>query len=260
MLKPLVSIITPMFNSEAFISETINSVLKQTYKNWELLLIDDNSQDKTLSIVQEYIKNYPQIKLLKNDTNQGAAISRNKGIDFAKGDYIAFLDADDLWKPEKLESQIKFMQTENCDVCYSSYELIKENGEFLNKKVKALPHLSYNKLLKSNYIGNLTGIYNAKVLGKIKTPDLRKRQDWLLWLAAIKKSGKKALSIQESLAYYRVRENSMSSNKLNLVKYNYWVYKKGLGFSTLKSVYCMFVFLIEHFFVKSKQTISINKI
>ena len=259
-MQPLVSIITPMFNSEAFISETIDSVINQTYKNWELILIDDDSTDKTLEIVQEFIKIYPNIKLLRNETNQGAAISRNKGIDFSKGDYIAFLDADDLWKPEKLEIQIAFMQTKNCDVCYSSYELINEKGGILNKKVKALPQLSYNKLLKSNYIGNLTGVYNAKALGKIKTSDLRKRQDWLLWLAAIKKSGKNALSIQESLSYYRVRDNSMSSNKLNLIKYNYLVYKKGLGFSTIKSMYCMLVFLKEHFFVKSKQTVSINKI
>ncbi|WNH13965.1 glycosyltransferase family 2 protein [Thalassobellus suaedae] len=259
-MQSLVSIITPMFNSEAFISETISSVLNQSYKNWELILIDDNSKDATLSIVQEFIKIHPNIKLLKNESNLGAAISRNKGIDSAKGDYIAFLDADDLWKPEKLEIQIACMQTENCDVCFSSYQLINEKGEALNKKVKAIPQLAYSKLLKSNYIGNLTGIYNAKVLGKIKTPDLRKRQDWLLWLSAIKKSGKRAQGMKESLAYYRVRDNSMSSNKLNLIKYNYWVYKKGLGFSTLKSVYCMLVFLKEHFFVKSKQTISINKI
>ncbi len=259
-MPSLVSIITPMFNSEAFISETINSVINQTYIDWELILIDDNSTDKTLSIVQEFINKHSNIKLLKNEINYGAAISRNKGIDFAKGNFIAFLDADDLWKPEKLEIQIACMQAKNCDVCFSSYELIDEKGEVLNKKVKALPQLSYNKLLKSNYIGNLTGMYNAKVLGKIKTPNLRKRQDWLLWLEAIKKSGKNAQSIQESLAYYRVRENSMSSNKLNLIKYNYWVYRKGLGFSTLKSAYYMLVFLKEHFFIKKKQTVFINKI
>ncbi|HEX9601987.1 MAG TPA: glycosyltransferase family 2 protein, partial [Mariniflexile sp.] len=104
-----------------------------------------------------------------------------------------------------------------------------------------------------------TGVYNAKVLGKIKAPNLRKRQDWLLWLAAIKTSGKPAKGIQESLAYYRVRKDAMSSNKINLLKYNYWVYRKGLGFSTLKSVYYMLIFLNEHFLVKSKQVVSINK-
>ncbi|MFH6767372.1 glycosyltransferase family 2 protein [Gaetbulibacter aquiaggeris] len=259
-MKPLVSIITPMFNSEVFISETINSVLNQTFLNWELLLIDDYSSDKTIAIVNEFITQTPNIKLLKNEANLGAAISRNKGIMEAQGDYIAFLDADDLWKPEKLQIQIEFMQTEDCDVCFSCYEQINETGKPLNKLIKALPELTYKKFLKSNYIGNLTGMYNANVLGKITTPDLRKRQDWAMWLDAIKKSGKPARSIQESLAYYRVRKDSMSSNKLNLIKYNYLVYKKGLGFSTLKSIYYMLIFLREHFFIKSKQIVSTNKI
>ena len=248
-----------MFNSEAFISETINSVVNQTYQNWELLLIDDGSKDKTLELVNKCIAVNNKIKLFKNALNQGAALSRNRGIESAQGDYIAFLDADDLWKPNKLETQLAFMQTNNCDVCFSSYEHIDETGKPLNKLIKALPVLTYQKYLRSNYIGNLTGIYNAKNLGKITAPNLRKRQDWLLWLAAIKKSGKPAKGIQESLAYYRVRKDSMSSNKINLLKHNYWVYKKGLGFSTLKSIGYMLIFLNEHFFVKSKQTVSINR-
>jgi len=249
-----------MFNSEAFISDTINSVLNQTYLNWELLLIDDDSNDKTISIVNEFTAINPNIKLLKNEINLGAAISRNKGIMEATGDYIAFLDADDLWKPDKLEKQLAFMKAQKCDVCFSSYELINEKGELLNKKVKALNMLSYNKLLKSNYVGNLTGLYNVQALGKITSPNLRKRQDWVLWLETIKKSGKPAKGMQESLACYRVRDKSMSSNKFNLLKHNYLVYRKGLGFSTLKSGYYMLIFLREHFFVKSKQIISINKI
>lgn len=252
----MVSIITPMFNSEAFISDTIDSVLQQTYTNWELILIDDNSTDKTKEIAQLYIKKYANISLINNNKNYGAAISRNKGIEAAKGDFIAFLDADDLWKPEKLEKQITFIKANGCDVCFSSYSLINEAGEYLNKQVKALPVLTYKKLLKSNYIGNLTGVYSVKALGKIKSPNLRKRQDWLLWLTALKKSGKPAQGINESLAFYRVREHAMSSNKLGLLKYNYWVYKKGLEFSTIKSGYFIIRFLLEHFLVKSKQTIN----
>ena len=258
-MKPLTSIITPLYNSEVFIAETINSVIGQTYNNWELLLIDDGSKDKTIKIVESYIKQYPNISLIKNKTNLGAAISRNKGIEAAKGEYIAFLDADDLWKPTKLEKQISFMIDENCDVCFSSYEQINEAGEPLNKLVKALPVLNYKTLLKTNYIGNLTGIYSAKKLGKITSPNLRKRQDWLLWLSAIKTSGKPAKSIQESLAYYRVRDNSMSSDKFELLKHNYNVYRKGLGFSVLKSMYRMVLFLYEQFFVKSKLIVSIDK-
>lgn len=248
-----------MFNSEAFIAETIESIIEQSYTNWELLLIDDKSTDKTVELVKTFMTKCPNIKLLVNETNSGAAISRNKGIMEAKGEYLAFLDADDLWKPNKLEKQLAFMQAENCEVCYASYEQMDEEGKPLNKLIKALPVLSYDKYLKSNYIGNLTGMYNAMVLGKITSPNLRKRQDWLLWLAAIEKSGKPAKGIEESLAYYRVRKNSMSANKFNLLKYNYAVYRKGLGFSTLKSLHCMLVFLKEHFFVKSKQTIILNR-
>lgn len=259
-MKPLVSIITPMFNSETFISETLNSVINQTYQNWELLLIDDGSTDTTIEIVNQFLSKFHNIKLLQNKANLGAAISRNKGIEASLGNYIAFLDADDLWKPEKLEIQIEFMQTENSYVCFSSYEQIDEAGKPLNNSIKALPELTYQKLLKSNYIGNLTGMYNVEVLGKIKAPNLRKRQDWLLWLAAIKKSGKPAKSIPQSLAYYRVRKDSISSNKINLLKYNYLVYRKGLGFSMLKSGYYMLIFLYEHFFVKSKQVVATNTI
>ncbi len=249
-----------MYNSEAFISETISSVINQTYSFWELILIDDFSEDNTLSIIEPFLDQHPNINLIRNSKNEGAAITRNKGIEAAKGHYIAFLDGDDLWKPNKLETQIAFMEANNCDVSFSSYEQIDEQGKPFNKLVKALPKLTYKKYLKSNYIGNLTGVYSAKALGKITAPNLRKRQDWLLWLAAIKKSGKPALGIQESLAYYRVRDNSISSNKLELIKHNFWVYKKGLGFSTIKSICYMLVFLKEHFFVKSKRIKVISKI
>ena len=255
---PLVSVITASYNSELYIEEAINSVINQTFTNWELIIIDDASTDATIEIINHFTQQNSNIKLIKNAINQGAAVSRNKGIEQAKGDYIAFLDADDLWKSQKLEKQLAFMQAENCDVCFSSYDLINETGNKLFKQVKALETLSYNKLLKSNYVGNLTGIYNAKSIGKIKTPNLRKRQDWLLWLVAIKKSGKPAKGMLESLAYYRVREDSISSNKFNLLKYNYWVYRKGLGLSTLESIYRLFIFLYEQFFVKSKQLIKIQ--
>ena len=138
-MQPLVSIITPMYNSEKFILKTIKSVINQTYSNWELLLIDDRSTDNSIKILEDFKSKYANIKLLQNDTNLGAAKSRNKGILEAKGDYIAFLDADDLWKPNKLDLQIQFMQTHNCDVSFSSYEQIDENGKPLYKLVQALP-------------------------------------------------------------------------------------------------------------------------
>ncbi|NNL16541.1 MAG: glycosyltransferase family 2 protein [Flavobacteriaceae bacterium] len=259
MLKSLVSIITPTFNSEEFISQTIDSIVDQSYKTWELIVVDDCSVDNTIQLIKTYQKKHANISLIQNPVNQGAGISRNKGINAAKGDFIAFLDADDLWKPNKLEVQIEFMKNNNIDVCFSRYDLIDEQGFYLNKRIKALSELTYNKLLKSNYIGNLTGVYNCKTLGKIPSTKLRKRQDWILWLEAIKKSNKPAVGIQEPLAYYRVRKNSMSSNKFNLIWYNFQVYRKGLGFSMVKSIIYFIIFLFEHIFVKSKQVVNLPK-
>jgi glycosyltransferase involved in cell wall biosynthesis len=258
-LKALVSIITPTYNSEKFIEQTISSIINQSFKDWELIVIDDASSDGTINIVNDFIKKYHNIKLLQHKKNEGAAIARNNGVEVATGDFIAFLDTDDIWKPDKLERQIAFMLEHTIDVCFCSYDLISENGTHLNKTVLALPELSYKKFLKCNYIGNLTGIYNAKNLGKVYAPNLRKRQDWLVWLEAVKRSEKPAFGIKESLAIYRVREHSISSNKLNLVKYNYLVYRKGLGFSIIKSIFSMMTFFIEYFLVKPKQIIDSQK-
>ncbi|TBN00175.1 glycosyltransferase family 2 protein [Hyunsoonleella flava] len=251
-----VSIITPTYNSERFIKATIQSVLSQTYTNWELLIIDDASTDGTLEIINGFISKQKNINVLQNQVNQGAAVSRNLGIKKASGDFIAFLDSDDLWKPSKLEKQVEFMIKHNIDVCFSSYDLMDENGKLLYKTVKALPKLTYKKFLKCNYIGNLTGMYNAGTLGKVYSPNLLKRQDWLIWLKAVEKSKKPTMGIEEPLAIYRVRKKSISSNKINMLKYNYLVYRKGLGFSVPKSISSLMVFLYEYFFVKSKQTVT----
>lgn len=248
----MVSVVMPAYNSEEFITAAIQSVKEQTYSNWELLVIDDASEDKTSAIVKELTREDHRIKLLRNEENQGAGISRNKGISQAKGAYIAFLDADDLWKPHKLQTQLEFMQKNEVSVCFSSYELISENGGKRSEIVQALPYVTYQKLLKSNYIGNLTGIYNASEIGKIYGPELRKRQDWGLWLTAVKIADP-AKSIKEPLAVYRLRRNSVSGNKFEMLRYNFNIYNKVLGFGFFKSLRCMLMFLKEHFFVKRKQ-------
>ncbi|QHI37443.1 Putative teichuronic acid biosynthesis glycosyltransferase TuaG [Kordia antarctica] len=253
MQQPLVSVITPTYNSEVFISETIDSIRAQTYTNWELILVDDASSDTTVEILQHYSTLDKRITFYVLDTNSGAAIARNTAIEKASGSFIAFLDADDLWKPEKLSKQISFMQTKDIAVSFSSYELMNEKGTSLGKMIKALPTVNYAKMLKSNYVGNLTGMYNAEKLGKVYMPNIRKRQDWALWLKLIKKVGK-AHSLEEPLAKYRVRDNSISSNKINLLKYNYAIYRKALKFGAFKSSLYLVRFLIEHFFIKPQQT------
>lgn len=250
--QPLVSIITPLYNAAPFISKTIQSVLDQTYQNWELLIVDDASTDNGPAIVLDFVENEPRITYYPNSKNNGAAHCRNQATREATGDYIAFLDADDQWHSKKLEKQLNFMLEKDCDVSFTSYLHIDEKGNALNSRVEALPKLSYKKQHKNNYIGNLTGIYNAKNLGKIIAPNIRKRQDWAVWLEAIKKSGKPALGLQENLAFYRVRLDSISANKWKLIKYNFAFYKTYLGYSWLKSVLCLFQFFWEYFIVRPK--------
>lgn len=250
--SPLVSVVTPVYNSALFLEKTILSVINQTYPHWELILVDDCSTDASFEIAKAYSEKDSRIKPFQLKQNQGAGVSRNFGIKEALGSYIAFLDADDLWTPEKLQKQLDFMTKNNCTICYSSYQLMNEDGSLQPKIIEALPKLTFKKLLKSNYIGNLTGIYNAAALGKIYAPVIRKRQDWALWLSALKLENK-AMGIQEPLAFYRVRKNSISKNKTSLLKYNFAVYNKVLGYNTLKSIFMMSAFLWEHFFVKSNQ-------
>ena len=252
----MVSIITPSYNSEQFIATTITSVINQTYKDWELIIVDDASVDNTCNIVLDFCQKDKRIKFIKQSKNLGTGVSRNTAIKAAQGNYIAFLDSDDIWKPNKLEKQLAVMKSKKAAICFSSYELINEQGESLNKLIEALPKLSFQKQLKCNYIGNLTGIYDVNAMGKIFMPEIKKRQDWVMWLYLLKKEGP-AIGIKESLAYYRVREGSISSNKFNLIAYNFNVFRKALGFGFFKSTRYLTIFLYEYFFVKSKQTKSL---
>lgn len=253
----MVSVIMPAYNSASFISESIESVQQQTYTNWELLVIDDASLDRTSEIVEEFRASDERIKLHVLPTNQGAGFARNIGIKAATGDFISFLDADDLWKPQKLEKQLKIMQEEDMQVCFSSYELMEEDGQSMRKQVKALEFLSFDKLKKANYIGNLTGIYNSAKLGKVYCPLIRKRQDWGLWLLAVQQAGG-ARGIKEPLAIYRERKGSISRNKMEMLQYNYRVYRKVLKYSAPKSLFWMVLFLWEQLFVKQKQKVPLQ--
>lgn len=249
---PLVSIITPLFNAEKYIAQTLQSVQQQSYINWEHIIVNDASQDTSEEIVKKAAEKDARIQLVSLTENKGAAYCRNHATRLAQGAYIAFLDSDDLWHPEKLSKQIDFMLSQDCEVSYTSYLHINEAGESLHKRIKALNQLPYKKQLRNNYIGNLTGIYRTSTLGKIIAPPIRKRQDWAVWLTAIKKSGKPALGLVDDLAYYRVREGSISSNKLALIPYNFKFYRSHLGYSWLASVYRLFRFFWEYFFVRPK--------
>jgi teichuronic acid biosynthesis glycosyltransferase TuaG len=250
----LVSIITPTYNNITTVKESLDSIIAQTHRPLEIITIDDCSADDSYAFAKAYALKNASTEItfinLKNNFNSGAGITRNKGIEAATGTYIAFLDADDLWKPHKLEMQINAMKKHPANLCYGAYEIFTNASNQPELTHHVSKKLTFEKLLKANYLGHLTGIYNAKVLGKFYMPALRKRQDWAMWLDVIQKA-EFAIGIQEPIASYRLSKG-LSSNKLGLIKYNYAIYKTHLKYSTLKSNWMLLRFFYEQFFVKNQ--------
>jgi glycosyltransferase involved in cell wall biosynthesis len=251
METSLVSIITPSFNSEKFIAKTIESVQNQTHQNWEMIIVDDCSTDNTACIIEQFLANDNRIRFFQLEKNSGAGIARETAISKAKGDYIAFLDADDLWKPLKLEKQLQFLKDNKTPFTFSFYDCIDEEGNALNKRVEAPKNLSYRQLFFCNYVGNLTGIYEVNYFGKIAISATRKRQDWMVWLTILKKI-KRAKPVPESLAYYRLRDNSLSASKVDLLKHNFAIYRSFHGFSYVASLFIMIGFLFTQLIIKPR--------
>ena len=233
--KEKVSIIVPMYNAEKFIGKTIESVLAQTYQNWEMLIMNDVSTDNSLAIVSLYAKKDERIKIVNTEKNAGVVKGRNFLIDLASGKYIAFLDADDYWHNEKLEKQIKFMKEKNASISCTEYTRVKENEEKINDVI-IKEEISYNDMLKNNYLGCLTVIYDAKKIGKRYFKELEKNEDYVLWLEIVKDVNT-IYGLKENLAYYRVLDNSRSSNKVKTAKVRWEIYRKIEKLSLLKSIY-----------------------
>lgn len=233
-----VSIIMPAYNASRYIIKPIESVINQTHDNWELVIVDDCSTDNTVDVIRNYQKKDSRIQLYQLEQNSGAAVARNHGIEKATGDYLAFLDSDDLWTHEKLEKQLKFMLTNDYLFTSTNYvEISDETGETLNV-VKSHEKLDYCGVLK--YCpGNSTVMYNTRELGKFYIPDIKKRNDFAMWLQVIKEAGT-LYGIDENLTSYTVREDSLSKNKTDLVKYQWRVYREFEGLSVMKSFYLLF--------------------
>lgn len=243
--KELVSIVTANYNAEKFIVETIDSVLSQSYQNWEMIIVDDCSTDGSIGIVKEYIAKDSRIRLIQLEQNSGPAVARNRAIEEAKGRYIAFLDSDDIWKPEKLEKQIAFMQENHIDFSYAAYNLIDEDGA--EKGYFSIPEKqNYIDLLKTCSIGCLTAIYDIKKLGKIKMPNIKRAQDYALWLRILKKT-KYAYGLNEILGTYRLRNTSVSSNKFKKAKYQWKVYREVEKMGLFKSTFYFAHYAINGF-------------
>lgn len=227
----------PAFNAENNISNSIESVINQTFTNWELLIVDDCSTDNTPKIVKSYMSKDSRVKFFQLETNSGAAIARNLAIEKAEGDYFAFLDSDDIWAHEKLEKQLSFMLENNYTFTSTNYVEINEaTGEELNV-VKSHKELDYWGLLK-HCPGNSTVMYNARELGKFYIPDIKKRNDFVMWLQVIKKAGK-LYGLDEILTTYTIREGSLSKNKTDLVKYQWTVYRDIEKLPLSKSFYLL---------------------
>ncbi|WP_312258242.1 glycosyltransferase family 2 protein [Romboutsia ilealis] len=243
MNEPLVSIITPVYNAERFLSDTIKSVQNQTYKNWEILLIDDCSKDNSAQIIKEFQKYDNRIKYIKLKKNSGASVSRNEGIRNAKGRFIAFVDSDDIWKPEKLEIQIKYMLKENLGFTFTSYRYMKENGELTNKIAKAPSKINYNGLLKNTIIGCSTVVIDKDIVDYFEMPLVRRGQDTATWLQILRKE-KYAYGIEQDLVNYRLVGESLSSNKIIALKRTWNTYRNVEKLGLLKSsyVFCFYVF------------------
>ena len=230
----LVSIITPMYNAEKYIDETIKIVQCQTYSNWEMIIVDDCSTDKCAEIVKSYMEKDSRIKYYSLNKNSGPAAARTKAMKMATGKYMAFLDSDDIWKKEKLEKQINFMKKNDYAFSCTSYEQVDENRVPLNKVINCIEKCDYNRALLDNPIGNSTVMYDVEKMGKFEVPNIRKRNDFALWLKMLKNE-KYIWGLPEILVQYRVRKDSISSNKLDLIKYQWDLYRNIEHLSVLRS-------------------------
>lgn len=237
MEEDLISIIIPVYNAEKFLKDTIGTVEEQTYRNWELIFVNDCSMDKSVEIIENAIKENPKIRLIQLENNSGAAVARNIGIEDAKGKYIAFLDADDLWKKEKLDKQINFMKKNNYVFSYTGYEFADQNGFGNGKVVKVPKSITYKQALKNTTISTITVMFNVSVLGKelIKMPNV-KSEDTATWWKILKK-GYKAYGLNEELSYYRRTKGTLSANKLKGIKRIWNLYRKQEKLNILYSFY-----------------------
>ncbi len=254
----LVSIIMPAYNSSQFVADSIDSIIAQTYKNWELIITDDCSTDNTRKILDAYAKKDPRIILQTNEVNGGTGVSRNRSIAAARGQYIAFCDSDDRWLPKKLELQLEFMHAKNVALCFAPYYSCDENSQYRGY-VSAPKRVSLFSTMCDDKIGFLTCIYDASLLGKHLMPTMRRRQDYAMVLGLLKIC-KYAYSVPAPLAHYRIRDNSLSSKKISLLKYNARTYTIVFGWSKVTSYVFLFLLFLPTYFTKRFKNILINAI
>ncbi|WP_369141873.1 glycosyltransferase family 2 protein [Streptomyces sp. R44] len=235
---PLVSVVMPVYNSAATLGAAVRSVLSQTHSDVELLVTDDKSSDGSMDLLTEFARQDERVKPVSAPEQGGAGRARNLAIERARGDYVAFLDSDDLWLPEKTARQIEFAAAADAPLTFTSYYKMDadyegESTDFVpnGRVVRAREHVDYRAMLVRDYIGALTAMYDRRVLGTRLMPEMRKRQDYALWLS-IMRDGADARGLAEPLAVYRAHQaGSLSSNKMSLIPYNWELYREHEGLS-----------------------------
>jgi len=243
-LSNLVSIITPSYNSEKFIKQCIESVLAQTHTNWEMIIVDDASKDNSKEEISTFSKNETRIKTFFLDKNIGPAEARNIGIRKSIGKYIAFLDSDDLWEPEKLHKQLSFMKKYNIAFSYTAYQSISEDGYSRINIIRVPNKIMYNDYLKNTIIGCLTVVIDREQTGDFEMPNIRSSHDMALWLLIMKR-GFSAYGLDENLASYRIVSGSNTSIKIRAVKDVWKVYRETERLSFLYSFWCFFCYIFN---------------
>lgn len=232
-----ISIITPAYNAENYICETIKSVQAQTYQDWELIIVDDCSTDYTNVLAKEYAVKDPRIKVIKAPQNGGVAKARNIGLENATGDFIAFVDSDDLWKPEKLEKQLDFMKEKGCVLSYTDFQKFNTTDGSLGKVMRCPKKMRANDILKNTAIGCLTVMVDKKRAGEFRMPPLNHTEDNCTWYHILKNTGQNAYNLGEVLSLYRDGNASMTKNKGKSAKQQWETYRCYFKFSRIKSAY-----------------------
>ncbi|MGM9478144.1 glycosyltransferase family 2 protein [Pedobacter sp. GSP4] len=236
-MEPLVSIVTPCYNSASFISATLESVVSQEYKNWELIVVDDRSTDDTCKIVEVYAEQHTGIHLISLKENGGVSNARNIGMAAARGKYIAFLDSDDIWFKDKLSRQISFMEEKGLPLTFCSYKRINEEGKVISAQIPVPATVVYNSLLAHNVVIFSTSMILKAAIGELQFGQAG-HEDWIFLLQILKKNGT-GYGINETLAFYRVRKNSVSSNKLQAIGYTWNIFRKSEGIGYLRSTFLL---------------------
>lgn len=219
-----VSVVMPMYNAARFLRRPVESVLAQTHGDLELLVADDGSSDGSIDLVEDYARGDPRVRLLRAERNGGVAAARNRGIDAASGRYLAFLDSDDWWHPDKLTRQLAALRDSGAQIAYSVYQRVAEDGRELGV-VRPPPAIGYRDLLRSNHIGHCTGLYD-RALGDGRFQAVG-HEDYVFWLAQLRKAGRAVCAPgDEPLAFYLVRAGSVSANKLRAARWQWHIYRR----------------------------------